>query len=50
MEELLERVEVLSEQVALLEGVLSVLLEEIEAGTAQEAAAQIRASLPNIDG
>ena len=48
--ELLERVEVLSEHVALLEGILGVLLEEAENGTLQQAAAQIRASLPEVEG
>ena len=50
MNELEVQVEILSEHVALLEGVLSVPLEEAENGTLQEAAGQIRASLPNIDG
>jgi hypothetical protein len=49
MNELEERVEVLSEHVALLEVVLSVLLEEIEAGTAQRSAAEIRKALPEIE-
>ena len=47
MDEPRERVEVHSEHVARLEGILSVLLEEAENGTLQQAAAEIRASLRN---
>ena len=49
MSDLEERVEALTEHVALLEGVLNVLLQEAEAGTLQETAAQIRAALPRLE-
>ena len=49
MDELEQRVEVLSEHVALLEGVINVLLQEAERGRLQESAASIRAALPQVD-
>jgi hypothetical protein len=49
MDELEQRVEVLSEHVALLEGVINVLLQEAERGQLQESAASIRAALPQVD-
>ena len=49
MTELEERVDVLAEHVALLEGILNVLLQEAEAGTLQDSAASIRAALPQIE-
>ena len=50
MNELEMRVEVLSEHVAKLEGVIDVMLQEAENGTLEQTAASIRESLPNIDG
>ena len=47
MNELEMRVEVLSEHVARLEGVIDVMLQEAENGTLELAAAEIRAALPN---
>ncbi len=47
MNELEMRVEVLSEHVARLEGVIDVMLQEAENGTLEQAAAEIRAALPN---
>ena len=44
MNELEMRVEVLSEHVARLEGVIDVMLQEAEAGTLELAAASIRAA------
>ena len=49
MDDLEERVDVLSEHVALLEGVINVLLQEAERGRLQESAASIRAALPKIE-
>jgi hypothetical protein len=49
MSDLEERVEILSQHVALLEGVLGVLLQEAEAGRLQESAASIRAALPTLE-
>ena len=49
IEELRTQVESLESHVARLEGVLFVLLEQIEAGTIQETVAQIREALPRID-
>ena len=49
MDELERRVEVLSEHVALLEGVINVLLQEAEQGRLQESAASIRAALPRFE-
>ena len=45
MNELEMRVEVLSEHVARLEGIIDVMLQEAENGTSQETAASIRAAL-----
>ena len=45
MNELEMRVEVLSEHVARLEGVIDVMLQEAENGTLQGSAASIRAAL-----
>jgi len=47
MNELEMRVEVLSEHVARLEGVIDVMLQEAENGTLEQAAGEIRAALPN---
>ena len=49
MTELEERLEILSQHVALLEGVLDAILRQVEAGTLQETAASIRATLPKIE-
>ncbi len=49
MDDLEERVEVLSEHVARLEGVINVLLQEAEHGRLQECAASIRAALPKLE-
>jgi hypothetical protein len=48
MNELELQVELLSEHVARLEGVIDVMLQEAENGTLEQAAASIRAALPNI--
>ena len=45
MNELEVQVEILSEHVARLEGIIDVLLQEIAAGTAEEMAEAIRAEL-----
>ncbi len=45
MNELEVQVEILSEHVARLEGVIDVMLQEAENGTLEQAAASIRASL-----
>ena len=50
MNELEVQVEILSEHVARLEGIIDVMLQEAEQGTLEEAAGQIRTSLPHIDG
>ena len=47
MSELEVQVEILSEHVARLEGVIDVMLQEAENGTLEQAAAEIRAELPN---
>jgi hypothetical protein len=47
MNELELQVEILSEHVARLEGVIDVMLQEAENGTLEQAAASIRAALPN---
>ena len=49
MNELEMRVEVLSEHVARLEGVIDVMLQEAESGTLQQAAASIRAALSTVE-
>jgi hypothetical protein len=46
MNELELQVEILSEHVARLEGVIDVMLQEAENGTLEQAAASIRAALP----
>ena len=43
------RLESLETHVALLEGVLHVMLQEIEKGTIDASAAEIRAALPRLD-
>ena len=48
-EEVTARIESLETHVALLEGVLHVMLQEIEKGTIEESAAQIRAALPRLE-
>ena len=47
MNELEVQVEILSEHVARLEGVIDVMLQEAENGTLEQTAASIRAALPN---
>ena len=42
-------IEALESHVARLEGIIHVMLEQIEAGTIQEVAADIRAALPRLD-
>ena len=49
-EEVAAHIESLESHVARLEGILHVMLEEIEKGTIQENAAAIRAALPKLDG
>jgi hypothetical protein len=49
MNELEVQVEILSEHVARLEGVIDVLLQEAENGTLEQAAASIRAALTGIE-
>ena len=48
-EEVAAHIESLESHVARLEGILHVMLEEIEKGTIQENAAAIRAALPKLD-
>ena len=48
-ETLMAHIESLETHVARLEGVLHVLLEQLEAGTIQETAADIRRELPRLD-
>ena len=48
-ETLMAHIESLETHVARLEGVLHVLLEQLEAGTIQETAADIRRELPKLD-
>ncbi len=48
-EEVAAHIESLESHVARLEGILHVMLEEIERGTIQENAAAIRAALPKLD-
>lgn len=43
------RIESLESHVALLEGVLHVMLQEIENGTIQESAGEIRRALPKLE-
>ena len=47
-EEVMAHLETLETHVAKLEGIIHVLLEQIEMGTAQENVAAIRAELPRI--
>jgi hypothetical protein len=49
MNELEMRVEVLSEHVAKLEGVIDVMLQEAENGTLEQTAASIRAALSETE-
>ena len=49
MNELETRVEVLSEHVARLEGVIDVMLQEAENGTLEQTAASIRAALSGAE-
>ena len=48
--EVAAHIESLETHVARLEGILHVMLEELEKGTIQENAAAIRAALPKLDG
>ena len=48
-EEIMAHVATLESHVARLEGIIHVMLEQIEAGTIQQVAAQIRAELPRIE-
>jgi hypothetical protein len=48
-QEVAAHLEALETHVARLEGVLHVMLQEIENGTIQDSAAQIRAALPRLD-
>lgn len=48
-EEVMAHVATLESHVARLEGIIHVMLEQIEAGTIQQVAAQIRAELPRIE-
>ena len=47
--EVMAHIETLNSHVARLEGVIHVMLEQIEAGTIQEVAAEIRAELSRKD-
>ena len=47
--EVAAHIESLESHVARLEGILHVMLEELERGTIQENAAAIRAALPKLD-
>lgn len=47
--ELKAHIDSLESHVARLEGIIFVLLEQLEAGTIQETAAQIRAELPRLE-
>jgi len=47
--ELMARIEALESHVARLEGIIHVMLEQIEVGNIQQVAGQIRAELPRID-
>ena len=49
VEELRVHIEALETHVARLEGIIHVMLEQIEAGTIEEAAASIRETLPRIE-
>ena len=48
-QEVAAHLEALETHVARLEGVLHVMLQEIENGTIQDSAAEIRAALPRLD-
>jgi hypothetical protein len=48
-QEVMTHIEVLETHVARLEGIIHVMLEQIEAGTIQQVAAEIRAELPRLD-
>ncbi len=49
VEELRVHIETVETHVARLEGILYVLLEQLEAGTIEESAASIRAQLPKTE-
>ena len=49
VEELRAHVEVLETRLARIEGIIHVMLEQLEAGTIEEAAASIREQLPRIE-
>ena len=49
VEELKAHIETLETHVARLEGIIHVMLEQLEAGTIQETAAQIKETLPRIE-
>ena len=49
IEEIRAHVEVLESHVARLEGIIRVMLEELEAGSIQATAAAIREQMPRID-
>ena len=49
LEELQAHIETLETHVARLEGIIHVMLEQIESGTLEEAAASIREALPRIE-
>ena len=48
-QEIATRLEALETHIALLEGILHVLLQEIENGTIDESVSQIRAALPRLE-
>ena len=49
VEELKAHIETLETHVARLEGIIHVMLEQIEAGTIEKAAASIQEALPRIE-
>ena len=49
VEELRVHIEALETHIARLEGIIHVMLEQLEAGTIEESAASIRAQLPKIE-
>ncbi len=48
-DEVKAHIETLESHVARLEGIIAVMLMELENGTIQESAAEIRAALPRLD-
>ena len=48
-EETTARIETLEGHVARLEGIIHVMLMELEKGTIQESAAEIRSAMPTLD-